>query len=127
MTEQGTVLSADDRGVALELAVRMYSADRYTGDTKQIIATAREFFSWLDGSADRAFTLELAVRMFTAGRYSGGPQEVIKVAEVFTGFLAVTTGIILTAEIDGIAVTVNPPSPEEKWPRPWPRPSTTPP
>ena len=88
MTEQGIVLSADDRGVALDLAVRMFTAGRYTGDTKRIIATAQEFFNWLDGSACRAAALELAVRMFTAGRYSGGPQEVIKVAEVFTGFLA---------------------------------------
>ena len=88
MTEQGIVLSADDRGVALDLAVRMFTACRYTGDTERIIATAQEFFTWLDGSAVRAAALELAVRMFTAGRYSGGPREVIKIAEVFTGFLA---------------------------------------
>ena len=88
MTEQGIVLSADDRGVALDLAVRMFTAGRYAGGTKQIIATAQEFFTWLDGSAVRAAALELAVRMFTAGRYSGGPREVIKIAEVFTGFLA---------------------------------------
>ena len=87
MTEQATVLSADDRGVALDLAVRMFTGGRYTGDTERIIETAQKFFSWLDGSADRATALELAVRMFTAGRYSGGPHEVIKIAEVFTGFL----------------------------------------
>ena len=87
MTEQPTVLSVDDRGVALDLAVRFFTADRYTGSTKQITATAREFYRWLEGSADRAVALGFAVRMFTAGRYSGGPQEVIKVAEQFTRFL----------------------------------------
>ena len=88
MTEQqATVLSADDRGVALDLAVRMFTGGRYAGDTRRITETAQEFVSWLDGSADRAVALELAVRMFTAGRYSGGPHEVIKIAEQFTGFL----------------------------------------
>ena len=87
VTEQGTVLSADDRGAALDLAVRMFTGGRYTGGTEQITATAKEFLNWLNGSADRAVALELAVRMFTAGRYSGGPREVIKLAGQFTGFL----------------------------------------